>query len=125
MFGDFCCNAEVTACGFVASYTSPKDEGQFTMRRRWSVPGSIWPPRGREWEARFHPPRGFLRSSPVHSGLTFAIDGPLRNYEIIQYAMAARIAPQATVVTQANRISPTLRQFACRVVAPIPNSDPT
>lgn len=34
LFGSFCCNAEVGACDFVASYTSPKDQGTFTMQRR-------------------------------------------------------------------------------------------
>jgi hypothetical protein len=33
-FGDFCCQAEVTTCDFVASYTSSKDQGQFVMQRR-------------------------------------------------------------------------------------------
>lgn len=34
MFGHFCCNAVVTDCDFVASYSSPKDQGQFLLRRR-------------------------------------------------------------------------------------------
>ena len=34
LFGVFCCNAEVGACDFVASYTSSKDQGTFTMQRR-------------------------------------------------------------------------------------------
>ena len=34
LFGEFCCRAEVTDCDFIASYTSPKDQGQFTMQRR-------------------------------------------------------------------------------------------
>lgn len=34
MFGQFCCNANVTACDFVASYSSSKDQGQFNLSRR-------------------------------------------------------------------------------------------
>jgi hypothetical protein len=34
MFGQFCCNAEVTACDFVASYSSSKDSGQFILSRK-------------------------------------------------------------------------------------------
>jgi hypothetical protein len=34
MFGNFCCNAEITACDFVASYSSEKDSGQFILSRR-------------------------------------------------------------------------------------------
>lgn len=34
IFGDFCCNVEVTACDFVASYNATKDQGQFTMQRQ-------------------------------------------------------------------------------------------
>lgn len=33
-FGTFCCNAEITQCDFIARYTSPKDNGQFVMRRK-------------------------------------------------------------------------------------------
>ncbi len=34
MFGNFCCNAQVTGCDFVASYSSERDSGQFILSRR-------------------------------------------------------------------------------------------
>jgi hypothetical protein len=34
LFGQFCCQAEVTACDLTASYSSSKDAGQFVMQRR-------------------------------------------------------------------------------------------
>ncbi|MGE3317030.1 MAG: hypothetical protein AB7O26_18090 [Planctomycetaceae bacterium] len=34
MFGNFCCNAQVTGCDFVASYSSERDSGQFILSKR-------------------------------------------------------------------------------------------
>ncbi len=34
LFGNFCCSAEASDCQFTASYTSSKDQGQFSMTRK-------------------------------------------------------------------------------------------